>query len=116
MIAPERPGGRYCLYRWHADNPVTFTRYLRHTMEHGHANDRADNFFSVAYWYQSEPYTDFPRLPPADARIPNMRVVAGPGRAPPRKTAAGVAVPRRTRAARPRPTATKCTRESACVG
>jgi hypothetical protein len=34
---PEKTGGRYCLYRWHADNPVTFNRYLRHTMEHGHA-------------------------------------------------------------------------------
>ncbi len=83
MIAPERTGGRYCLYRWHADNPVTFTRYLKHTMEHGHANDRADNFFSVAYWYQAEPYTDFPPLPPAAARIPNMRVVPGPGGAQP---------------------------------
>src|SRR5579872_6596080 len=83
MISPERAGGRYCLYRWHADNPVTFTRYLKHTMEHGHANDRADNFFSVAYWYQAEPYTDFPPLPPAAARIPNLRVVAGPGGAQP---------------------------------
>jgi hypothetical protein len=83
MIAPERAGGRYCLYRWHADNPVTFTRYLKHTMEHGHADDRADNFFSVAYWYQSEPYTDFPALPPAAARIPNLKVVPGPGGAQP---------------------------------
>ncbi|HUJ20715.1 MAG TPA: glycoside hydrolase family 172 protein [Bryobacteraceae bacterium] len=83
MIAPERAGGRYCLYRWHADNPVTFTRYLKHTMEHGHADDRADNFFSVAYWYQSEPYTDFPALPPAHARIPNLKAVPGPGGAQP---------------------------------
>jgi hypothetical protein len=83
MIAPERAGGRYCLYRWHADNPVTFTRYLKHTMEHGHADDRADNFFSVAYWYQSEPYTDFPPLPPAAARIPNLKAVPGPGGAQP---------------------------------
>ncbi|HVP48285.1 MAG TPA: glycoside hydrolase family 172 protein [Bryobacteraceae bacterium] len=83
MISPERAGGRYCLYRWHADNPVTFTRYLKHTMEHGHADDRADNFFSVAYWYQAEPYTDFPPLPPARARIPNLKVVAGPGGAQP---------------------------------
>jgi hypothetical protein len=83
MIAPERTGGRYCLYRWHADNPVTFSRYLKHTMEHGHANDRADNFFSVAYWYQSEPYTEFPPLPPVAARIPNMKAVPGPGGAQP---------------------------------
>lgn len=70
---PERAGGRYCLYRWHADNPVTFQKYMKHTMEHGHANDRADCFYSVCYWYQSEPYTDFPALPPAAARIPALK-------------------------------------------
>jgi hypothetical protein len=74
MVAPERAGGRYCLYRWHADNPVTFTKYLKHTMEHGHANDRADCFYSVAYWYQSEPYTDFPTLAGAAARIPTLKL------------------------------------------
>ena len=79
MQSPERTGGRYCLYRFHGDNPVTFTRYMKHTMEHGHANDRADNFYSVCYWYQSEPYTDFPVLPAAEARIPNMKMVPGPG-------------------------------------
>jgi hypothetical protein len=66
----ERTAGRYCCYRWHGDNPVTFERSLRHTMEHGHANDRADNFFSAAYWYQTEPYTDFPALPPVAQRLP----------------------------------------------
>jgi len=35
------------------------------TMEPGHANHRADNWYSVCYWYQSQPYTDFPALPPA---------------------------------------------------
>jgi hypothetical protein len=49
---------------------VTFTRYLKHTMEHGHANNRGDNFYSCAYWYQSAPYTDLPPLPPAAERIP----------------------------------------------
>jgi hypothetical protein len=73
IVNPERTGGRYCCYRWHGDNPVTFQRYLRHTMEHGHANDRHDNFFSVGYWYQSEPYTESPALPPVEARIPRVR-------------------------------------------
>jgi len=73
IVNPERTGGRYCCYRWHGDNPVTFTRYLKHTMEHGHANDRGDNFFSCAYWYQSEPFTDFPQLPAAAQRIPVVR-------------------------------------------
>ena len=63
-------GGRYCLYRWHADNPVTFRKSIKYTIEHGHANNRADNFYSVAYWYQTEPFTDFPELPPVDDRIP----------------------------------------------
>lgn len=71
--AAERTGGRYCCYRWHGDNPVTFTRYMRHTMEHGHANDRGDNFFSACYWYQSQPYTDFPALPAVEQRIPKVR-------------------------------------------
>jgi Protein of unknown function (DUF2961) len=73
IVNPERTGGRYCCYRWHGDNPVTFERYLKHTMEHGHANDRGDNFFSVGYWYQSTPYTDFPALPPAASRIPQVK-------------------------------------------
>ncbi len=83
MVAPERPGGRYCLYRWHADNPITFTKYLKHTIEHGHANHRADNFFSVAYWYQAGAYTDFPALPAVESRIPRLKAVPGPGAAQP---------------------------------
>ncbi len=76
IAAAERTGGRYHCYRWHGDNPVTFERYMKHTMEHGHANDRGDNFYSVCYWYQSEPYTDFPPLPPVEARIPKVRTAS----------------------------------------
>jgi hypothetical protein len=74
IVMGERAGGRTNVYRWHADNPVTFTHYLRHTIEHGHADDRADNYYSVCYWYQSEPYTDFPSLPPAQERIPKLHL------------------------------------------
>jgi hypothetical protein len=74
IVMAERTGGRYCLYRWHGDNPVTFSKYLKHTMEHGHSNDRGDNFFSVGYWYQSEPYTDFPALPAVAERIPHVKI------------------------------------------
>ncbi len=74
ITMPERTGGRYCCYRWHGDNPVTFTKYLKHTMEHGHANDRGDNWFSVGYWYQNEPSTEFPALPPAMDRIPRVHI------------------------------------------
>jgi hypothetical protein len=64
------PGGLYQMYRWHADNPIVFTTYLKHTIEHGDENNRTDNYYSVCYWYQTEPYTDFPPLPPAVDRIP----------------------------------------------
>jgi hypothetical protein len=74
ISAAEQAGGRYCLYRWHADNPVTFRKYLKYSIEHGHANNRADCFYSVAYWYQTEPFTDFPPLPPAAARNPTLKL------------------------------------------
>jgi hypothetical protein len=74
ITGAERTGARYCLYRWHGDNPVTFRSYLRHTIEHGHADDRGDNFFSVGYWYQSQIYTNFPALPPVADRIPRLHV------------------------------------------
>jgi hypothetical protein len=73
---PERTGGRYCCYRWHGDNPVTFNSYLKHTMEHGHGNDRADNFYSVCYWYQDKPAANFPALPPVQNRIPKLTLPA----------------------------------------
>ncbi len=70
--SPERTGGRYCCYRFHGDNPVTFTKYLKHTIEHGHGNDRADNFYSCCYWYQDTLSADFPSLPPVQERIPKV--------------------------------------------
>lgn len=68
----EKVGGRYCLYRFHGDNPVTFNTYLKHTIEHGHGNNRGDNFYSCAFWYQDQPYTDFPALPPVALRLPRV--------------------------------------------
>ena len=68
----EKIGGRYCLYRFHGDNPVTFNTYLKHTIEHGHANDRADNFYSCAFWYQDRPFTDYPALPSVAQRLPRV--------------------------------------------
>ena len=52
-----------------------FTRYMKMTMEHGHANHRADNFYSCGYWYQLGAYTDFPALPAVAAG--NLFVVDG---------------------------------------
>jgi hypothetical protein len=70
MVTPEKKGGRYCLYRWHTESPIAFEKSIRVTIEHGTDNDRSDNFYSTAYWYQTEPHAAFPALPPAAERIP----------------------------------------------
>lgn len=81
IVDPERIGGRYCLYRWHTEGPLAFEKSIRVTIEHGHANCRSDNFYSTAYWYQTEPHGEFPALPRAQARVPKVLRVGGPGAA-----------------------------------
>jgi hypothetical protein len=77
----EKAGSHWSLYRFHLDSPITFSKSLRATIEHGHANHRSDNFYSVAYWYQTEPHAAFPQLPPLEQRIPKLYPVGGPGNA-----------------------------------
>ena len=77
----ERAGSRSSVYRFHLDSPITFAKSLRATIEHGHANARSDNYFSVAYWYQTEPHAAFPLLPPLEERLPRLYPVGGPGNA-----------------------------------
>lgn len=74
-------GSRSSVYRFHLDSPIPFTNSIRVTMEHGHANHRSDNWFSVAYWYQAEPHGKFPALPPVERRIPRIYPTGGPGNA-----------------------------------
>ena len=77
IVDPERIGGRYCLYRWHVESPIAFEKSIRVTIEHGHADDRSDDFYSVAYWYQTEPHAAFPALPAPAERIPKLYSVGG---------------------------------------
>jgi hypothetical protein len=79
MVDKELAGGRSSVYRFHLDSPVPFAKGMKATIEHGHANHRSDNFYSVAYWYQAEPHMTFPPLPPVDDRIPRLQIVGGPG-------------------------------------
>jgi D-arabinan exo alpha-(1,3)/(1,5)-arabinofuranosidase (non-reducing end) len=72
VVGPERAGSRWSVYRFHLDSPITFTKSLRATIEHGHANDRGDNYYSVAYWYQTIPHAPFPPLPPVEDRLPAL--------------------------------------------
>lgn len=78
IVGAELQGGRWSVYRFHLDSPIPFTKSIRATIEHGHANDRGDNFYSVAYWYQSEPHGTFPVLPAAEMRVPHVFPVSAP--------------------------------------
>jgi D-arabinan exo alpha-(1,3)/(1,5)-arabinofuranosidase (non-reducing end) len=75
VVNPYSIGGEWCLYRWHLDSLPVFQKSIRMTIEHGTGNDRSDNFYSVAYWYQTEPHLKFPALPPPDARVPKVFAV-----------------------------------------
>ena len=79
VVGEERAGGKSSVYRFHLDSPIPFTKSLLATIEHGHANHRSDNYYSVAYWYQTEPHAVFPTLPSVDQRIPHLQQVGGPG-------------------------------------
>ena len=78
----ELAGSRSIVYRFHLDSPVTFTKYFKGTIEHGHANHRADNYYSDSYWYQTEPHTPFAALPPVETRLPALMATQGPGNGP----------------------------------
>ena len=40
------------------------------TIEHGHNNHRSDDISTTAYWYQTEPHMQFPKLPECKDRLP----------------------------------------------
>jgi len=61
---------QWSVYRFHIEDPVPFHQRILVTCEHGHANSRADDWSSVAYWYQLEPHAPFPEMPVASGRVP----------------------------------------------
>ncbi len=62
--------GKWTMYRFHIEDPIMFTRSIKVTIEHGHGNCHANDYSSVAYWYQTEPHAKFPPLPPVEQRLP----------------------------------------------
>ena len=79
VVGQELAGSRSSAYRFHFDSPIPFTKSFKATIEHGNANHRSDNYYSVAYWYQSEPHDPFPPLPSFEQRLPKLQRVGGPG-------------------------------------
>lgn len=60
-------------FRHHVVDPVRFTKSLRVTIEHGHANHLSDDWSSTAYWYQTDPAGTGVIAPVAD-RLPSRAV------------------------------------------
>jgi hypothetical protein len=69
MPGGDNWSGEISLYRFHVEDPITFTESIRVTIEHGHANKRSDDFSSVAYWYQTLPSKPF-GIAPVEERLP----------------------------------------------
>jgi len=61
--------GKWSFYRFHIEDPIRFTKSIRVTIEHGHANDQGNAYSSVAYWYQLEPHKPLPLLPIVSKRL-----------------------------------------------
>jgi hypothetical protein len=69
-------------YRWHIPDPVPFKQSMRFLIEQGNGVPpfRSNNYYySVAYWYQTEPHAAFPPLPGVAERI-GWATVRGKGK------------------------------------
>lgn len=73
-------GSLHTAYRWHIPDPIPFSKSINMQIETRGARQqpdgswdgygrRADDFSSVAYWYQTEPHAAFPVLPKPQDRI-----------------------------------------------
>lgn len=64
--------GRISFYRYHVEDPVPFRESIKVTIEHGHANNRSDDYSSTAYWYSDRAsHPELPELPDLEGRLPS---------------------------------------------
>jgi len=83
-VSYQKPGSthgfneRITVYRYHIPDPVIFHQSLRVSIEHGHANDRCDDYSSTAYWYQTLPGPAFPPFPAVSDRLPRADATVYP--------------------------------------
>lgn len=70
LVTSKDFAGKQSMYRFHVNDPVRFSKSIRVTLEHGHANDLGNDYSSTAFWYQKEPHAAFPELLGRDERLP----------------------------------------------
>lgn len=62
--------GKTSMYRFFVTDPIRFQKSIRVTLEHGHADNYANDYSSTAFWYQAEPHAAFPAMPAVAERLP----------------------------------------------
>lgn len=60
--------GKVSMYRFYINDPIRFQKSIRMTLEHGHANNIANDYSSTVFWYQDETHKPLKPLLPAEAR------------------------------------------------
>ena len=70
LIGNKDFSGKVSMYRFHVTDPIRFRKSIRVTIEHGHANNMANDYSSTAFWYQTEPHVQFPALLSIEERLP----------------------------------------------
>ena len=71
-LLEDRPDGGVLttVYRWHVADPIRFRRSIRVTIERIFKGEVANDYASVAYWYQRHPIEAREPLPPAAENYP----------------------------------------------
>lgn len=62
--------GKITYYRYHIQDPIAFKKSIKVTIEHGHNNNRSDDWSSTAYWYQVKQVQKMPKMLDVKDRMP----------------------------------------------
>ena len=62
--------GKISYYRYHIQDPIPFEKSIKVTIEHGHNNNRFDDWSSTAYWYQTKPHKKVADIKELKDRLP----------------------------------------------
>lgn len=62
--------GKITYYRYHIQDPISFKKSIKVTIEHGHNNNRNDDWSTTAYWYQTTQHSAFAPIIPVEDRMP----------------------------------------------
>ena len=79
-LLEKQPDGRTytTVYRWHISDPIRFRQHIRVTLEHIYSDRVANDYSSVAYWYQLQPLQRRERLPYAELNHPKLHAPPKP--------------------------------------